>query len=148
MNHLAVSNGLKDDIGYILWDWTKQVGTGDNDLCTHTQHQVSGDRQAALLALEEGVDQVKMFDHNTLAFVERCHDCACNFRALGKSLLKPDIQMVGVRGGKQRKTALVDSHAQRVVQHLQNRQRTDIDTFIVICQLQPWKHTLNQHTLA
>ena len=56
--------------------------------------------------------------------------------------------MVGVRGGKQRKASLADSHAQRIIQHLQNRQRTNVDPLVVISQLQSGEHPLDQHTFT
>lgn len=89
-----------------------------------------------------------MLHHHPLALSKGRHDGAGKLGALGKALLKADIQMVGVGSGKQRKAALVDPHPQRVVQHLQNGQRADVDTLVVVGQLQARKHALDQHALA
>ena len=149
MYHLAVTDRLKDDVGNVLRDWSKQVRSGYDDLFPDAKHQIRVDRQVTSFPLEERINQIKVFYDHSLSLLDCRHDGAGQLRALSESLLKADIQMIGVRGSKEGKSLFADtSHSQRVIQHLQQRQRANVDTFIIICQFQTWEHTFDQHTFS
>ena len=50
VDHLAVTDRLKDDVGNVLRHRAKQVRPGDDDLLADAEHQVGVDRQLAALS--------------------------------------------------------------------------------------------------
>ena len=130
VRHQAVLQRFIDLLPDLLRLGTKNTGSGDEHLLTHT-HQHIG------IGAQQGVDQVKMLYHHPAALVQRFVDGIGQHTHLGKAILKPDIQMVGM-GREEGKTTVL----------LQQRQRTHIHTIIVIGQLQTGEHAPNQGALS
>jgi len=86
---------------------------------------------------QEGIDHVEMLNNNALPFLHGMQNRICKLMHLCKRSLEADVQMIGVRGKKAAVAVLI-----------KDRQRAHVHPAVVIGQLQPGKHALDEHAFA
>ena len=109
---------------------TKNRRTGNDDLLADTDQKVC-------ICAQQGVDQIKMLDHDALAAAHGQPDRIRELTELMKAHLKADVHMIGMRGKKAGLRILVE-----------DRQRAHVDAIVIVGQLKTREHPFDQHAFS
>ena len=131
VNHQTVGQGLVDHIPDLVGLWAKNGGAG------HDHFFAYADQQVGITAAQQGINQLEMLHDDALAVLNGDQNGISQVAELGKPGFKTDIHVVRV--GREETTRFL---------YIQQRQRTHIQTVIVIGQFQIGKHAPDQRALA